>query len=383
MVEVPNPSETVRKYTGTPSVSEAAAILAAGADQSHLIIENTSCAARTGATPPSPLRGLPHERFRNPDQDRKIMLVGLGPGSHDHLTARAGRRSPRPTRSSATLPTSGWWPTFGQGGHQKSMTEELDRAIEALDRASRGQEGGPHFLRGRRGVGYGRADLRGAVPGRVDAGFGYRGRDHSRGLGLEYLRRPGRAPLTHDFCAISLSDLLTPGRPSPAGSTPWPTPISSSPSTTPKSGRRTQQIVEAQRLFLRHRDAQTPVAIVKSGYRPKQRIEFTTLDRMAEADIGMLTTVLIGNSNTFIKHGLMVTPRGYANKYAVEAGERNTRPANRRAALSTGLNGWMAQIQASGRSAADLAAEPPAEDYIAAVLATPVPEVGEANEIEA
>jgi cobalt-precorrin 5A hydrolase len=38
-VEVPNPSETVRKYTGTPSVSEAAAILAAGADQTHLIIE--------------------------------------------------------------------------------------------------------------------------------------------------------------------------------------------------------------------------------------------------------------------------------------------------------------------------------------------------------
>jgi cobalt-precorrin 5A hydrolase len=38
-VDVPNPSETVRKYTGTPSVSEAAAILAAGADQSHLILE--------------------------------------------------------------------------------------------------------------------------------------------------------------------------------------------------------------------------------------------------------------------------------------------------------------------------------------------------------
>ena len=38
-VDVPNPSETVRKYTGTPSVSEAAALLAAGADQTHLIIE--------------------------------------------------------------------------------------------------------------------------------------------------------------------------------------------------------------------------------------------------------------------------------------------------------------------------------------------------------
>ena len=39
VVAVPNPSETVRKYTGTPSVSEAAALLAAGADQTHLIIE--------------------------------------------------------------------------------------------------------------------------------------------------------------------------------------------------------------------------------------------------------------------------------------------------------------------------------------------------------
>ena len=39
LVAVPNPSETVRKYTGTPSVSEAAALLAAGADQTHLIIE--------------------------------------------------------------------------------------------------------------------------------------------------------------------------------------------------------------------------------------------------------------------------------------------------------------------------------------------------------
>ena len=38
-VDVPNPSETVRKYTGTPSVSEAAAILVAGTDQTHLIIE--------------------------------------------------------------------------------------------------------------------------------------------------------------------------------------------------------------------------------------------------------------------------------------------------------------------------------------------------------
>ena len=152
----------------------------------------------------------------------------------------------------------------------------------------------------------------------------------------------------------------------------------------PKSGRRTQQIVEAQRIFLRHRDPQTPVAIVKSGYRPKQRIELTTLDKMTEADIGMLSTVLIGNSNTFIRHGLMVTPRGYANKYAVEDGERNTHDGEQAGrSLSTGLNGWMAAIQASGKSAAELAAEyrlP--EDYIAAVLQAELPPEGEENEIE-
>ena len=193
------------------------------------------------------------------------------------------------------------------------------------------------------------------------------------------------APLTHDFCAISLSDLLT----------PWPTIARRLDAVAyadfvvalynPKSGRRTQQIVEAQRLFLRHRDPQTPVAIVKSAYRPKQRIEFTTLEKMNECDIGMLSTVLIGNSNTFIKHGLMVTPRGYANKYAVEDGERNTHDGEQAGrSLSTGLNGWMASIQASGKSAAELAVlHRLPEDYIAAVLLTEIAEEGEANEIEA
>ncbi len=47
-----------------------------------------------------------------------------------------------------------------------------------------------------------------------------------------------------------------------------------------------------------------------------QNIEFTTLDKMSECDIGMLSTVLIGNSNTFVRDGLMITPRGYDNKPA-------------------------------------------------------------------
>ena len=303
----------------------------------------------------------------------KIMLVGLGPGSNDHLTARA-------RAAIAEADTIIGYVTYirlvadlvvGKEVIKKSMTEELDRAIESLERASQGKKV--------------------ALISSGDAGvYGMAGPTFEVEIipGASALNTCAAlvgAPLTHDFCAISLSDLLT----------PWPTIARRLDAVAyadfvvalynPKSGRRTQQIVEAQRLFLRHRDPQTPVAIVKSAYRPKQRIEFTTLEKMNECDIGMLSTVLIGNSNTFIKHGLMVTPRGYANKYAVEDGERNTHDGEQAGrSLSTGLNGWMASIQASGRSAAELAVlHRLPEDYIAAVLLTEIAEEGEANEIEA
>jgi len=317
----------------------------------------------------------------------KIMLVGLGPGSQDHLTARA-------RAAIAEADTIIGYVTYirlvadlveGKEVIRKSMTEELDRAIEALDRASQGKKVAL--------VSSGDAGVYGMAGPTFEVLF-QAGWTPDSDIEVEIV--PGAsalntcaalvgAPLTHDFCAISLSDLLT----------PWPTIARRLDAAAyadfvvalynPKSGRRTQQIVEAQRLFLRHRDPQTPVAVVKSGYRPKQRIEFTTLEKMAEADIGMLSTVLIGNSNTFIRHGLMVTPRGYANKYAVEDGERNTNAGEQAGrSLSTGLAGWMATIRQSGKSAAELAAEyrlP--EEYIAAVLQNELPPEGEENAIEA
>ena len=151
----------------------------------------------------------------------------------------------------------------------------------------------------------------------------------------------------------------------------------------PKSGRRTRQIIEAQRLFLRHRSPDTPVAIVKSAYRRRETITFTTLATMAEADIGMLSTVLIGNSNTVVRHGLMVTPRGYANKYdvagdgAAHAGERAGR------SLSSGLEGWLEQLHhdhAAGASAQSLAQRHRLPlDYIDAALHQPLPAAGAAS----
>jgi len=310
------------------------------------------------------------------------MLVGIGPGSTEHMTGRA-------RAAIAEADTIIGYVTYiklvadlieGKEIIRKSMTEELDRAIEALDRAREGKKVAL-ISSGDAGV-YGMAGPTFEVL--FQAGWTPPA-DGEEGIEVEIV--PGAsalnscaarvgAPLTHDFCAISLSDLLT----------PWPTIARRLDAAAmadfvvalynPKSGRRTRQIVEAQRLFLRHRRPDTPVAIVKSAYRRRERIEFTTLDAMCEADIGMLSTVLIGNSNTVVQHGLMVTPRGYANKYDL-AGDGATRAGERAGrSLSTGLNGWLENLQldhAAGDSFEVLAARHRLPlDYIRATLTEPL-----------
>lgn len=308
----------------------------------------------------------------------KIMLVGIGPGSLEHMTERA-----RAAIAEADVVVG--YVTYiklvadlleGKEVVRKGMTEELDRAVHALERAREGKKVAL-ISSGDAGV-YGMAGPTYEVL--LQAGW-------TPDSGVEVEVVPGAsainacaalvgAPLTHDFCSISLSDLLT----------PWPVIARRLDAVAaadfvvalynPKSGRRARQIVEAQRLFLRHRRPDTPVAVVKSAYRRRERIEFTTLDHMSDCDIGMLTTVLIGNSHTFVRHGLMVTPRGYANKYALH-GDGSTREGERRGrSLSTGLLGWMENLRADhaqGISIAALAQQHklPA-DYIEAVLNTPV-----------
>jgi precorrin-3B C17-methyltransferase len=307
------------------------------------------------------------------NQNGKIMLVGIGPGNAEHMTARA-----RDAIAEADCVIG--YATYinlvenlltGKEVLKKAMTEELDRAIEALERARAGRKVAL-ISSGDAGV-YGMAGPTYEVL--FQAGW-------TPDSGIEVEIVPGAsalnscaalvgAPLTHDFCAISLSDLLT----------PWPVIARRLDAAAaadfvvalynPKSGRRTRQIVEAQWLFLRHRRPDTPVAVVKSAYRPKQRIEFTTLAHMSDSDIGMLSTVLIGNSNTVVRSGLMVTPRGYANKYDMGSGEtrEGERPGR---SLSLGLAGWLEtvrELHANGVSSAELATRyglP--QDYIAGVL---------------
>src|SRR5690606_20202151 len=97
----------------------------------------------------------------------------------------------------------------------------------------------------------------------------------------------------------------------------------------PKSGRRTRQIVEAQRILLKYRSPDTPVGLVKAAYRDTQDIVLTTLEEMLEHDIGMLTTVVVGNSSTFYYDNKIITPRGYQRKYTLGEEKQLLKPHQR------------------------------------------------------
>ena len=125
------------------------------------------------------------------------------------------------------------------------------------------------------------------------------------------------APLMHDFAAVSLSDLLTPWeliekRLEAAASADFVTAL-----YNPKSKKRTSQLAGAREIFLRHRVPETPVGLVTAASRDNESVELRTLADMLEAEIGMQSAVIIGNSQTFVWQNRMVTPRGYAGKYGL------------------------------------------------------------------
>jgi precorrin-3B C17-methyltransferase len=126
------------------------------------------------------------------------------------------------------------------------------------------------------------------------------------------------APLTVDFAAISLSDLLTPWeviekRITAAAQADFVMVI-----YNPKSKKRHWQLQKTQEIVLGFRDDQTPVGIATSVMRPEQKITLTTLAELHKADVNMQSTVFIGNSNTETFGSFMFTPRGYKAKYALK-----------------------------------------------------------------
>ena len=126
------------------------------------------------------------------------------------------------------------------------------------------------------------------------------------------------APIGHDTCIISLSDLMTPWevierRIKAAATGDFVTAV-----YNPKSHGRYWQLYRLQELFLKERSADTPVGYVRQAGRPEQEVKVTTLGAFDPEDIDMFTVVLIGNSQSYIADGKIITPRGYYRETATE-----------------------------------------------------------------
>lgn len=119
------------------------------------------------------------------------------------------------------------------------------------------------------------------------------------------------APLMHDYAVISLSDLMTPWnqikkRAKLAAEGDFVIAI-----YNPKSRGRATYLNEIRDIVLEYRKPETPVGIVRKAGRPGMNWTISTLEKLPEEDVDMQSTVIIGNSNSYIADGHIITPRGY------------------------------------------------------------------------
>jgi precorrin-2 C20-methyltransferase/precorrin-3B C17-methyltransferase len=122
------------------------------------------------------------------------------------------------------------------------------------------------------------------------------------------------APLGHDFACISLSDLLTPWevierRLETAGRGDFVLAL-----YNPVSRRRTWQLPRTREILSNYRRPETPVGLVDRAFRPGARVWQTALAELTAEGVGMETILIIGNSQTRLVNGRMVTPRGYGDR---------------------------------------------------------------------
>jgi precorrin-3B C17-methyltransferase len=119
------------------------------------------------------------------------------------------------------------------------------------------------------------------------------------------------APLSCDYCVLSLSDLLVPAeqilkRARGAASADFVTVL-----YNPVSTKRTQLLLDTRDIFLEHLSSETPVGIVHNIAREKETVVIKTLNTFTDDVKDMTTTVVIGNSQTQVWRTTMINPRGY------------------------------------------------------------------------
>ena len=246
---------------------------------------------------------------------KQITVIGIGPGSQDDMTLAV-----RNTIANADivvgykfyfqfirplLPASAQCIDTG-------MKRECERAEEAFRLA----EEGHHVVvmsSGDAGI-YGMASLVWELKAKSNSDI-----QISVLPGISAFQKAGAllgAPVSHDFCVISLSDLMTPWslierRITAAAQADFVTAI-----YNPRSNERYWQLGRLKEIFLSEgRSGDTPVGYVRQAGREGETVKVTTLNNLDPKDIDMLTIVIIGNSQTFSFGDKMITPRGYIAKY--------------------------------------------------------------------
>lgn len=249
----------------------------------------------------------------------KLYVVGVGPGSHDHMTYRAKEVI---DESEVIIGYDTYVSLVedliaGKEVHRYAMTQEVDRANQAIDFAEKGRVVSL--------VSSGDPGIYGMI-GLIYEILAEKGWDKDAGIYVECV--PGvsslnscaalvGSPLMTDFAVVSMSDLLVPWdiivkRVEAAALGDYVTVI-----YNPASKKRVHQLRDTREIFLKYRKPETPVAIIKGAYRESQQIVMTTIDKMLEHQdmLGMITTVIVGNSSTYNYKGMMINPRGYTSKY--------------------------------------------------------------------
>ena len=239
---------------------------------------------------------------------KKIYVIGMGPGNYENMTIRAVRAL---EESNIIVGYTVYVELLREYFPKKEflttpMRKEVDRCKLAFDEAKKGHQvamvcSGDSGIYGMAslmyevGVAFPEVELE-IIPG-VTAALG-----GSAILG---------APLSHDCCIVSLSDLLTPWdmiekRLLCAAQADLAIAI-----YNPSSKKRFGYLKKACDILLQCKSPDTICGIVKNIAREGQESRVMTLMELRDTQVDMFTTVFIGNKETKIISGHMVTPRGY------------------------------------------------------------------------
>lgn len=319
-----NPSDVVYQETGCHGVSEGAALAAVGASGTLAVpkaksVRATCAIARAG-------EGALLESSSIGRPQGSLAVVGIGPGTADW-------RTPQVSRALAEADDVVGYGLYldliedvirGKQRHQSELAEEEARARAALDLAAEGKRVAL-VCSGDAGI-YALATLVFELLDREDrAGWNRLAINVCPGVSaIQAAASRIGAPIGHDFCTVSLSDLLTPWeviRQRLEGAAHGDFVVAL---YNPVSKKRQQHIIDARDILLAHRPAETPVVLARNLGRDGENINVIRLDELGPDKADMLTLVLIGNSQSIeLNRGInswVYTPRGYAAKMASAAG---------------------------------------------------------------